>query len=146
MMRLITRKSQSEYARLCGVAPRVLADVEAGRGSAGVETIQKLVKPFGYEAGIVVRAKNADFRRPTREFVTRTQLNQILTRQIREIEGYDDARISVGSLFSQPDATGCNWSADVTFNPGKGGFTREIGEAVGRIVREARARYNITES
>ena len=38
IMRLITRKSQAEYALLCGVAPRVLADIEAGKGSPRVET------------------------------------------------------------------------------------------------------------
>jgi predicted transcriptional regulator len=52
-MRLITRKSQAEYARLCGVAPRVLADVESGKGSPTVETLEKLVRPFGYRVGIV---------------------------------------------------------------------------------------------
>lgn len=52
-MRLITRKSQIEYAKLCGVAPRVLADIEAGKGSPTLETLQKLLRPFGYSVGIV---------------------------------------------------------------------------------------------
>jgi predicted transcriptional regulator len=52
-MRLITRKSQAEYAKLCEVAPRVLADIEAGKGSPTVETLQKLLLPFGYRVGIV---------------------------------------------------------------------------------------------
>ena len=46
-MRLIARKSQAEYARLCGVAPRVLADVESGKGSPTVDTLEKLLRPFG---------------------------------------------------------------------------------------------------
>ena len=53
-MRLITRKSQIEYAKLCEVAPRVLADIEAGKGSPTVETLEKLLRPFGYRVGIVV--------------------------------------------------------------------------------------------
>jgi XRE family transcriptional regulator, regulator of sulfur utilization len=52
-MRLITRKSQSEYARLCGVAPRVLADIESGKGSPTVDTLEKLLRPFGYRVGVV---------------------------------------------------------------------------------------------
>jgi XRE family transcriptional regulator, regulator of sulfur utilization len=52
-MRLITRKSQIEYAKLCEVAPRVLADIEAGKGSPTVETLEKLLRPFGYRVGIV---------------------------------------------------------------------------------------------
>jgi len=53
IMRLITRKSQAEYARFCGVAPRVLADIEAGKGSPRVETLEKLVRPFGLRVGVV---------------------------------------------------------------------------------------------
>ncbi|HEY6644146.1 helix-turn-helix transcriptional regulator [Povalibacter sp.] len=32
-MRLSIKRSQSEYAQLCGVAPRVLAEIEAGTGN-----------------------------------------------------------------------------------------------------------------
>jgi hypothetical protein len=52
-MRLIARKSQVEYAKMCEVAPRVLADIEAGNGSPTVETMEKLLQPFGYRIGIV---------------------------------------------------------------------------------------------
>jgi transcriptional regulator with XRE-family HTH domain len=54
-MRLIARMSQPEYAKLCGVAPRVLADIEAGRGNPRVDTLTKLLKPFGYGIGVVAR-------------------------------------------------------------------------------------------
>jgi transcriptional regulator with XRE-family HTH domain len=54
LMRLITRKSQAEYARLCGVAPRVLAKIEAGEGSPTVETLEKLLRPFGCRVGVVM--------------------------------------------------------------------------------------------
>jgi len=52
-MRLATRRSQAEYARLCKVAPRVLADIEAGRRNVQVETLEKLLRPFGYRIGVV---------------------------------------------------------------------------------------------
>ncbi len=52
-MRLIARKSQVEYAKMCEVAPRVLTDIEAGRGSPTVDTLEKLLRPFGYRVGIV---------------------------------------------------------------------------------------------
>ena len=51
--RLITRKSQVEYARFCGVAPRVLADLEAGLGNPRLDTLEKLLRPFGYRIGVV---------------------------------------------------------------------------------------------
>ena len=51
MMRLITRKSQTEYARLCGVAPRELAELEAAKGSPTVETLGTLLRSFGYRVG-----------------------------------------------------------------------------------------------
>ena len=52
-MRLATRRSQTEYARLCKVAPRVLADIEGGRRNVQVETLEKLLRPFGYRIGVV---------------------------------------------------------------------------------------------
>jgi transcriptional regulator with XRE-family HTH domain len=52
-MRLATRRSQPEYAKLCNVAPRVLADVEAGKRNVRVETLEKLLRPFGYRIGVV---------------------------------------------------------------------------------------------
>lgn len=65
-MRLITRKSQIEYAKLCEVAPRVLADIEAGKGSPTVETLEKLLRPFGYRIGIVAPVEDADALVPVR--------------------------------------------------------------------------------
>jgi len=52
-MRLIARRSQAEYAKMCGVAPRVLANIESGKGSPTVETLEKLLRPFGYRVGVV---------------------------------------------------------------------------------------------
>jgi DNA-binding XRE family transcriptional regulator len=52
-MRLATRRSQNEYAKLCGVAPRVLKRIEAGELHVQVESLEKLLKPFGYTIGLV---------------------------------------------------------------------------------------------
>jgi transcriptional regulator with XRE-family HTH domain len=60
MMRLITRKSQAEYARMCAVAPRVLAAIEAGTGTPTVETLEKLLRPFGFRVGVVRTAEGWD--------------------------------------------------------------------------------------
>ncbi|MEJ0037793.1 MAG: hypothetical protein WDO68_17245 [Gammaproteobacteria bacterium] len=48
-MRLIARQSQSEYAKLCGVAPRVLADVEAGKGHHGSTRSTSCCGRLGFE-------------------------------------------------------------------------------------------------
>jgi transcriptional regulator with XRE-family HTH domain len=64
MMRLITRKSQAEYARFCGVAPRVLADLEAGKGSPRMETLDKLLRPFGFQIGVVSKPFEPTLRKP----------------------------------------------------------------------------------
>ncbi len=55
IMRLVARKSQAEYARMCGVAPRVLASIEGGVGRPTVETLGKLLSPFGYRVGVVTQ-------------------------------------------------------------------------------------------
>jgi ribosome-binding protein aMBF1 (putative translation factor) len=52
-MRLATRRSQNEYAQLCGVAPRVLKRIEAGELHVQLESLEKLIKPFGYAIGLV---------------------------------------------------------------------------------------------
>jgi hypothetical protein len=45
---------------MCGVAPRVLAAVEAGTGGPTVETLEKLLRPFGYRVGVVRVAEGWD--------------------------------------------------------------------------------------
>jgi DNA-binding XRE family transcriptional regulator len=52
-MRLASRCSQREYAKLCGVSPRVLMAVEAGSTKVHVETLEKLLRPFSYRVGVV---------------------------------------------------------------------------------------------
>jgi transcriptional regulator with XRE-family HTH domain len=80
MMRLIARKSQTEYARMCGVAPRVLANIEGGAGSPTVETLGKLVRPFGYRVGVVMDGGESD--RPPSE--TPKATGSALSRALRK--------------------------------------------------------------
>lgn len=61
-MRLITKRSQSEYAKLCGVAPRALADIESGNGNPRLSTVQALLRPFACDVG-VVRLSDDELRR-----------------------------------------------------------------------------------
>ena len=138
-MRLITRKSQAEYARLCDVAPRVLADIEAGKGNPRMETLERLLRPFGYKIGVVARANRKEFRR-TRRLVTRAELNRILTREARKIEGLEDATLRVQYLYREPDEMGSNWSPDVVLNSGRNGLPAGIGPSVAGIVQAARLR------
>jgi transcriptional regulator with XRE-family HTH domain len=56
-MRKVTGRTQAEYARLVGVAPRVLIDFERGAGNPTVATLEKILAPFGLE--LTVRRRRA---------------------------------------------------------------------------------------
>ncbi|HWJ35475.1 MAG TPA: helix-turn-helix transcriptional regulator [Steroidobacteraceae bacterium] len=56
-MRHASRCSQREYAKLCDVSPRVLMAIEAGSTNVHVETLEKLLRPFGYQVGVVRTAE-----------------------------------------------------------------------------------------
>ncbi len=46
--RRIMGLSQERYARLAGVAPRVLTDFERGVGNPTLQTLMELARPFGF--------------------------------------------------------------------------------------------------
>lgn len=52
MMRKIASKTQAAYAAMVGVSPRVLMDFERGAGNPTLETLEKLLRPFGLELGV----------------------------------------------------------------------------------------------
>lgn len=52
-MRFITRLSQAEYARLCGVSLGTLSKIESGVSDPSLGTLEKLLKPFGFTVGVV---------------------------------------------------------------------------------------------
>jgi DNA-binding transcriptional regulator YiaG len=46
-----------EYAKICGVSPRTLQDVERAVSSPTLDTVEKLLLPVGMRAGAVVILK-----------------------------------------------------------------------------------------
>lgn len=48
-MRQITKKTQIEYAKYLGIAPRIIIDLENGKGNPTIATLRKIGKPFGLE-------------------------------------------------------------------------------------------------
>lgn len=50
-MRKIAGMTQTEYAQLIGITPRVLMDIEREKGNPRLDTLNKLGKPFGLKLG-----------------------------------------------------------------------------------------------
>jgi transcriptional regulator with XRE-family HTH domain len=50
--------TQTEYAKLAGVAPRVLMDLERGAGNPTLNTLEKLAAPFGLRVGLVLKGRS----------------------------------------------------------------------------------------
>ena len=61
-MRLSIKRSQNEYAQLCGVSVRQLAAIESGAGNPTLKTLQALLLPFACDIG-VVRLSDAELRK-----------------------------------------------------------------------------------
>ncbi len=57
-MRKTTGLTQAEYAKLVGIAPRVLIDLERGVGNPTLKTLEKLAAPFGLCVSLVRIRKN----------------------------------------------------------------------------------------
>jgi len=56
-MRKIAGMTQTEYAQLIGITPRVLMDIEREKGNPRLDTLSKLGKPFGLELSFVLAKK-----------------------------------------------------------------------------------------
>ena len=52
-MREIAGMTQTEYALMIGITPRVLMDIEREKGNPRLDTLTKLGKPFGLRLGFV---------------------------------------------------------------------------------------------
>jgi DNA-binding XRE family transcriptional regulator len=52
-MRKIVGKSQIEFAKMIGIAPRIIMDIERGVGNPTLETLNKIGKPFGLTLSFV---------------------------------------------------------------------------------------------
>jgi hypothetical protein len=77
-----------------------------------------------------------------RQLVTRDELNDILTREIQKVTDLEDATLKAQYITAEPDEAGCNWSGAL-LNPGSKGSVNYAAPYVNRIIRDARARYNI---
>ncbi len=64
-MRKLTGMTQPEYAKIAGVAPRVLIDLERGAGNPTPASINRIARPFGLEVGLRHRAAT-EINRPDR--------------------------------------------------------------------------------
>ena len=57
-MRKIVGMNQKDYAsKIVGVSPRILMDIERGKGNPTVETLNKIGRPFGYRVGFLPSTK-----------------------------------------------------------------------------------------
>lgn len=56
-MRRITGLTQHEYAKLIGIAPRIIIDLERGLANPTLGTLIKIGKPFGLTLGFVMKNK-----------------------------------------------------------------------------------------
>ena len=56
-MRKIAGRTQAEYARLVGVSPRILIELERGIGNPTLKTLAKILAPFDLEVGLRRRPK-----------------------------------------------------------------------------------------
>jgi DNA-binding XRE family transcriptional regulator len=57
VMRKIAGRSQADYARLVGVSPRILIELERGIGNPTLKTLAKILAPFDLEVGLRRRPK-----------------------------------------------------------------------------------------
>jgi predicted transcriptional regulator len=52
IMRKIVGKSQEDYARLVGVSPRILKELERGVGNPTLSTLRNILRPFRIDVGV----------------------------------------------------------------------------------------------
>ncbi|HVH44927.1 MAG TPA: helix-turn-helix transcriptional regulator [Labilithrix sp.] len=51
-MRKVAGRSQADYAKLVGVSPRILIELERGIGNPTIKTLAKILAPFDLEVGV----------------------------------------------------------------------------------------------
>jgi transcriptional regulator with XRE-family HTH domain len=94
MMRKVAGKSQAEYARLVGIGPRALIDLERGVGNPTLETVRRMLEPFGLE--LTVRRRGDELEAPRTATV------------VRALRGRPDAvlpelRRRLAAIIARPD-------------------------------------------
>lgn len=56
-MRKIMHVTQIEFAEQLDIAPRIIIDIERGKGNPTLKTLQKIARPFALQLGFCVRKK-----------------------------------------------------------------------------------------
>lgn len=56
-MRRIAGLTQPKFAKMVGIAPRIIIDLERGVANPTLETLNKIGKPFGLTVGFIKKKK-----------------------------------------------------------------------------------------
>jgi hypothetical protein len=81
-----------------------------------------------------------------REWLCRSELNALLTHQLRQVGGCAGCTIEVGCLIPRTDAGQCNWGVDFQVTTPPGSLDeRRVRIIAGRCLSAARGRYNLID-
>lgn len=78
-----------------------------------------------------------------RTLVTLQELSAWMTEQVGKFEHCEGTTVTVQYRLPTPDAYGVNWSENVFFNPGPNASKDLVLTHVGKLVGEAREKFNI---
>lgn len=79
-----------------------------------------------------------------RKAITRVELNEWLTQELRKVEDCEDAKLVMQYQLVEPDEHGCNWSGLVA-SPGSKMTTAQISPIAAAIGRRASALFNLVD-
>ncbi len=80
-----------------------------------------------------------------RQLLTIEELSKRLTAELQTVEDGKGSEITVRYRLREPDADGCNWSDTVSVRVGPNATSEYLAPYVSRIVRQARAKYNVKD-
>jgi hypothetical protein len=80
-----------------------------------------------------------------RTLVTLEELSAWITERIQAVEDCEGTTVTVQYRLKKPDKSGCNWSENVVFNVGPKASKQTVLTHVGKLVREAREKFNIKD-
>jgi hypothetical protein len=79
----------------------------------------------------------------SRQLITRTELLNWLTTELRRVEGLEQRQASGGAWpLQEPDQDGCNWSSTVQVSCGEA-EPLDLSIHLSEVIRQARARFNL---
>lgn len=80
-----------------------------------------------------------------REWLTRQELNNRLTAELRKVKDTAGWEIRVTHLLARPDEYGCNWSDAVVVRVGPRASNGALLPFIAKIVDQARRKYNLKD-